>query len=298
MIPRTHTATMPDSVRPRSRWLRQARAQARFGLDHLLAILASLLFVYPLVWLLSASLKPAWQIYRQPLALIPDGATAEVYRRIFTTTPFPTYLQNSLVYAVGGTLLTIAVAMLAAYGLSRHEFRGKQTAMLLILTVQLMPALISAIPVYILMQRLGLFNSQAGIVLLYGAVSIPFGVWVLKGYLDTIPKELDESAWIDGAGKLLTLWRILVPVIVPGLASLFIILFVGKWNEFAMASILLRDTSLFPLTVGTYTLLGPDESDFRLTAAASLINVVPILLVFLGLQRYRIAGLPAGSVTQ
>ncbi len=283
---------------PRPSWLRETRAQFRFGLDHLLAIVASLLFVYPLIWLISASLKPAWQIYRQPLVLIPDGATFEVYRRIFTSTPFLTYLQNSVLYAVGGTLLTILVAMVAAYGLSRHEFRGKQTTLLLILTVQLMPALISAIPVYILMQRLELFNTQIGIVLLYGAVSIPFGVWVLKGYLDTIPKELDESAWIDGAGKLYTLWRILVPVIVPGIASLFIILFVGKWNEFALASILLRDPGIFSLTVGTYTLLGPDESDFRLTAAASLINIVPILLVFLALQRYLISGLTAGAVKQ
>jgi ABC-type glycerol-3-phosphate transport system permease component len=277
---------------------RRQRERARLGLDHLLAIGASLLFVYPLVWLLSASLKPAWQIYRQPLALVPDGATLEVYQRIFLSTPFPIYLRNSLIYATVGTLLTVAVAMLAAYGLSRHEFRGKNVAMVAILTVQLMPALISAIPVYILMQRLNLFDTQMGIVLLYGAVSIPFGVWVLKGYLDTIPRELDESAWIDGASKLYTLWRILVPVIVPGLASLFIILFVGKWNEFAMASILLRDTSLFPLTVGTQTLLGPDESDFRLTAAASLINIVPILLVFLGLQRYLISGLTAGAVKQ
>jgi ABC-type glycerol-3-phosphate transport system permease component len=281
-----------------ARRAQRGRARVRLGLDHLLAIGASLLFVYPLVWLLSASLKPAWQIYRQPLALLPDGATFEVYQRIFLSTPFPIYLRNSLLYATFGTLLTVAVAMLAAYGLSRHEFRGKNVAMVAILTVQLMPALISAIPVYILMQRLDLFDTQVGIVLLYGAVSIPFGVWVLKGYLDTIPRELDESAWIDGATKLYTLWRILVPVIVPGLASLFIILFVGKWNEFAMASILLRDTSLFPLTVGTQTLLGPDESDFRLTAAASLINIVPILLVFLGLQRYLISGLTAGAVKQ
>ena len=290
--------TTAGNSRADGRRARRRRERARLGLDHLLAIGASLLFVYPLVWLLSASLKPAWQIYRQPLALVPDGATLEVYRRIFLSTPFPTYLVNSLIYATLGTLLTVAVAMLAAYGLSRHEFRGKNLAMVAILTVQLMPALISAIPVYILMQRLNLFDTQAGIVLLYGAVSIPFGVWVLKGYLDTIPRELDESAWIDGASKLHTLWRILVPVIVPGLASLFIILFVGKWNEFAMASILLRDTSLFPLTVGTQTLLGPDESDFRLTAAASLINIVPILLVFLGLQRYLISGLTAGAVKQ
>lgn len=282
----------------RRRWSRSGPKQLRLGLDHLLALLASLLFVYPLVWLLSASIKPAWQIFREPLRLIPQDPTLEVYRRIFTATPFPTYLQNSLLYATGGTLLTILVAVVAAYGLSRHEFRGKRLTMVLILTVQLMPGLISAIPVYILMQGLGLFNTQLGIVLLYGAISIPFGIWVLKGYLDTIPRELDESAWIDGAGKLYTLWRILVPVIVPGLASLFIILFVGKWNEFALASVLLREPDNYPLTVGTFTLLGPDESDFRLTAAASLINIVPILLVFLVLQRYLIAGLTAGSVKQ
>lgn len=280
------------------RWLRYGKTQLRFGLDHLLAVFASLIFIYPLIWLLSASLKPAWQIYRQPLRLIPDQLTTEVYQRIFTSTPFLSYLRNSLLYATGGTLLTICTALIAAYGLSRHEFRGKQTTMLLILIVQLMPGLISAIPIYIMMQGLGLFNSQIGVILLYGAITIPFGIWVLKGYLDTIPRELDESAWIDGAGKLYTLWRILVPVIVPGLASLFIILFVGKWNEFALASVLLREPANYPLTVGTFTLLGPDESDFRLVAAASLINIVPILLVFLVLQRYLIAGLTAGSVKQ
>ncbi len=281
--------------RSRQRWW---RGQFRLGLDHCLALLASLLFIYPLIWLLSASLKPAWQIYRQPLRLIPQQVTFDVYERIFMATPFATYLQNSLLYATGGSLLTILVAMVAAYGLSRHAFKGKQTTMLLILTVQLMPGLISAIPIYLMMQNLGLFNSKIGIILLYGAMTIPFGIWVLKGYLDTIPKELDESAWIDGAGKLYTLWRILVPVIVPGLASLFIILFVGKWNEFALASVLLREPGNFPLTVGTFTLLGPDESDFRLIAAASLINIVPILIVFLFLQRYLIAGLTAGSVKQ
>ncbi len=284
--------------RTRARLLRSGRAQLRFGLDHVLALLATALFLYPLLWLLSASLKPAWQIYREPLRLIPSEISFDVYRQIFTATPFPIYLQNSLLYATAGTLLSIVVAIVAAYGLSRHMFRGKQTTMLLILTVQLMPGLISAIPVYLLMQHLGLFNTQIGIILLYGSITLPFGIWVLKGYLDTIPKELDESAWIDGAGKLYTLWRILVPVIVPGLASLFIILFVGKWNEFALASVLLREPGNFPLTVGTFTLLGPDESDFRLTAAASLINIVPILLVFLALQRYLISGLTAGAVKQ
>jgi ABC-type glycerol-3-phosphate transport system permease component len=266
--------------------------------SYLILTVTAAMFVYPLVWLLSSSLKPPFEIYQQPLNLIPSEVRFDAYDEIFRATPLLRYFTNSLLYAVGGTLLSLSFGLLAAYGLSRHEFKGKRLLMIAILALQLIPPLISVIPTYLLMQSLGLYNTRVGIIALYGALSIPWAVWVLKGYFDTLPRELDESAAIDGASRLTTVLRILLPIMVPGLAASFIIIFIGRWGEFALASVLLRNQELYSLTVGTYTLLGPDEQDFRLLAAASLINIVPVLVVFSVLQRYLVSGLASGAVKQ
>ena len=263
---------------------------------HILAFTASLAFVYPLLWMLSASLKPNWEIYRAPIKLIPSAPTLEAYQVLFSSTPFLTYTFNSLTYAAFGAIISIGFGLVAAFGFSRHRFRGKQALMLIILMAQLLPGLVAAIPTYVLMRETGLLDSRLGLVLLYGTLSVPFAVWVLKGYYDTIPTELDESARMDGASKLRTLIQIHLPLLIPGIASLFLILFVQKWSEFALASILIRDPAKYPLTVGTYLLLGPDESDFRLMASASLVNIVPILCLFVFLQKFLISGLTRGAV--
>lgn len=265
---------------------------------HFWAALAAIAFIYPLVWMAAASLKPNWAIYRAPLDLIPSAPTLEAYVELFRTTPFVTYTLNSVLYASAGAAVSITFGLITAYGFSRHRFGARKALMILILTAQLMPGLIAAIPTYLLMRETGLLDSRLGLILLYGALSIPFAVWVLKGHFDTIPIELDDSARMDGASQLRTLIQIHMPLLVPGVSSLFLILFVQKWSEFALASVLLRDPDKYPLSVGTYLLLGPDESDFRLMAAASLVNIIPILVLFLFLQRYLISGLTKGAVKQ
>ena len=264
---------------------------------HLLALGASLVFVYPLIWLAASSIKANFEIYRAPLSLIPsEGPQLDVYREIFRSTPIPLYMANSLIYAFGALALTLVFALIAAYGLSRFSFVGKRPLLIIILAVQLVPGLVRLVPLYLLIQALGLYDQRLGIILIYGAMSIPFAIWFLKGYLDAVPLELDESAAIDGASRLRILFQIIAPTIVPGLASLAILQFIGHWNEFQLASVLLRNPDLQPLTVGTFNLIGPDESDFRLIAGASLVNIVPVLVVFSILQRYLVAGLAAGSV--
>lgn len=272
------------------------RKVAGLSLSYLLAISASLIFVYPILWLIGASLKSNPEIYQAPLRLIPRPPQLDAYREIFRTTPMMKYLINSVVYAVGGAMITVFFSMLAAYGLSRHVFKGKRTFMTGLLAVQLVPGLVRVIPVYIMMTRLNLVDTRLGIILLYGAGGIAYATWFLKGYFDAIPIELDESAWIDGASKFRTIWQIILPSMVPGLAALLILQFIGHWNNFTTASVMLRQPDLRPLTVATRQLIGPDESDFRLLASACLINVVPILLVFSVLQRYLVSGLSAGAI--
>lgn len=267
-------------------------------INHLLAALVTLLFVYPLIWLLSASLKPNWEIYRDVLNLIPSTVQTDMYEEIFRVTPFAKYLGNSLLYSTTSGLMTLFLAVLASYGLSRFRFKGKNLLMIVILAMQLIPGLVSIIPMYILMNQMGLYNTRSGIVLLYSALQIPWAIWVMKGYFDTIPVELDEAALIDGASRFRAVWQIILPLVAPGIAAGFIIIFMGHWNEFALANALLNNPDYYPLTVGTFRLLGPDETDFRLTAAASLVNIVPILFVFVILQRNLVSGLAAGAVKQ
>lgn len=261
-----------------------------------LAISAVLIFIYPIVWLISASLKPNFEIYREPLRLIPSEFQFDVYLEVWNTTPMISYMLNSVTYALGGAIITVFFSMLAAYSLSRHFFRGKRLFLTLLLAVQLVPGLVRVIPIFVMMDRLGLINTRVGIIILYGAGGIAYATWFLKGYFDAIPQELDEAAAMDGASRFRIIWQILMPSLVPGLAALLILQFIGHWNDFTTASVLLRDPALLPLTVGTFQLIGPDESDFRLLAAASLMNIIPILLVFTILQRYLVSGLTSGAV--
>ncbi len=260
------------------------------------ALVAAFFFVFPIVWLFATSLKANPEIYREPLRLIPAEPQFDTYRRIFAATPVTRYLLNSLLYAGGGASLTLAFSLLTAYGLSRYSFAHKRLLMTLLLAVQLVPALVRVIPVYIMMTNLKLIDSQAGIILLYGATGIAYGAWFLKGFVDAIPKELDEAAWMDGASRWRTIWQIIMPALLPGLASLFILQFVGHWNDYTIASVLMRSPENLPLTVGTFRLIGPNEADFRLLASASLINIAPVIVVFSLAQRFLIAGSAAGAV--
>ena len=280
----------------RQRLHRRALDLVGVTIGYATAFFATLVFVYPLIWVAAASIKPNIEIYRQPLRLIPSVVVFDSYEAIFLRTPILTYMANSLLYAAGSTAVALAFALLAAYGISRHEFRGKETLMLVILSAQIIPGLVTIVPLYLLMQNLSLIDTKFGIILLYGALAIPLAVWILRGFFDTIPLELDESAWLDGATKLQTIVWVLLPVMLPALAAVSIMLFISGWNEFALASVILRSTENLPLTVGTWVLLGPDERDFRMIAAATVINVIPILVVFAFLQRYLISGLIAGSV--
>jgi len=267
-------------------------------MNHLVALLAALIFTYPVVWILMASIKPDVEIYREPLRLIPSQIDTSVFGRIFETQPIVTYLLNSLLYSVGAVVISLAFALFASYGLSRHEFKGKQPVLITILMVQMIPPLVSIIPIYLLMQRLGLYDSRLGMVILYSALRIPWGVWILVGFIDQIPKALDEAAIVDGASKLRILAQIIFPLALPGLASAAIFTFVGTWNEFAIASIVLRSAQNLSMPVGSMAMIAGDPNDWRMVAATASINLIPVLVVFTLLQRHIIAGLTQGAVKE
>ncbi|TVQ97364.1 MAG: carbohydrate ABC transporter permease [Spirochaetaceae bacterium] len=272
------------------------RRFARMGSRHLVAILASVVFVYPVLWILMAAIKPDVEIYRLPLQLFPSRPDFAGFQMILQRWPLFTFLANSLLYSFGAVLFSLAFALFAAYGLSRNEFAGKQFTLILILVVQMIPALVTVVPIYLLMRMMGLYDSRLGMVVLYSAMRIPWGVWIMVGFLNQIPRALDEAATIDGCSQLGILRRIIFPLALPGLASAAIFTFVGTWNEFAIASIILRSTNNLSLPVATMTMIAADPNDWRLVAATASVNLLPVLAVFALLQRHIVAGLTRGAL--
>lgn len=268
----------------------------RVGSRHLVAIFAALIFVYPVVWILMAAIKPDVEIYRQPLQLFPSRADFAGFQMILQRWPLWTFIINSLIYSIGAVVISLGFALFAAYGLSRNDFRGKQPTLILILVVQMIPALVTAIPIYLLMRQLQLYNSRLGMVILYSAMRIPWGVWIMVGFLNQIPRALDEAATIDGCSRMGILRRIIFPLALPGLASAAIFTFVGTWNEFAIASIILRSTQYLSLPVATMTMIAADPNDWRLVAATATVNLIPVLVVFALLQKHIVAGLTRGAL--
>lgn len=268
----------------------------RITTRHIVAIFATLVFIYPVLWILLAAVKPDVEIYRQPLSLLPSRFDFTVFQMILSRWPLFRFIFNSLLYSIGAVVISLGFALFAAFGLSRQEFKGKQTILILILMVQMIPALVSVIPIYLLMRQLGLYDTQIGMIILYSAARIPWGVWILVGFLNQIPRALDEAATIDGCSRFGILWRIIFPLSLPGLASAAIFTFVGTWNEFAIASIILRSTQNLSLPVATMTMIQADPNDWRLVAATASVNLIPVLIVFALLQRHIVAGLTRGAL--
>lgn len=268
----------------------------RVGSRHLVAIFATLIFIYPVLWILMAAIKPDVEIYRQPLQLLPSTADFTGFLMVLQQWPLFTFLANSMLYSVGAVVISLSFALFAAYGLSRGEFVGKQATLIVILVVQMIPAIVTAIPIYLLMRSLALYDSRIGMVILYSAMRIPWGVWIMVGFLNQIPRALDEAATIDGCSRFGILRRIILPLALPGLASAAIFSFVGTWNEFAIASIILRNTEYLSLPVATMTMIAADPNDWRLVAATATVNLLPVLAVFALLQRHIVAGLTRGAL--
>ncbi len=192
--------------------------------------------------------------------------------------------------------MTLAAGAPAAFVLSRERFRARGPLLTMLLVVQMISPIVLLLPLYVLIERLDLLDTHSGLVLTYAAIQIPFTVWVLKNFFDAVPSALFEAARLDGASRLRTWWSISLPLIAPGLAATTIFNLAAYWSEFAVALVLLDSQSRFTLPIGIFSLQSAYETEWQLVAAASFIGLVPMMLAFVLLQRYFIAGLTAGAV--
>jgi len=253
-------------------------------------------FVFPVLWVVSASMRPAGELFSYPFRLVPSEVSLSAYEQVVGA-GVATWLINSTVVTVVGVSGIVAVSVPAAYAFSRFEFRGRRGLLGIVLLFQMISPVIIIVPLYTVMSTLGLLRTRAGLVLLYVGIQTPFSIWLLKGYFDTVPTELDYAARIDGCNRLQTLWHVLLRPVAPGIAVVGIFNTVLTWSEFVLAfTVLGSESSLHTISIGVYKFQGQYGNDWRAIAAASVIGMLPLVLVFLGLQRYFVRGLIEGSL--
>jgi len=258
--------------------------------------LATAFFVFPVLWVVSASLRRAGELFSYPFRLLPPEVSLSAYRRV-ARAGVTTWLFNSTVVTVVGVTSIVAVSVPAAYAFSRFEFRGRRGLLGIVLLFQMISPVIIIVPLYTVMSTLGLLRTRAGLVLLYVGIQTPFSIWLLKGYFDAVPTELDYAARIDGCNRLQILRHVLLRPVAPGIAVVAIFNTVLTWSEFVLAfTVLGSESALHTISIGVYKFQGQYGNDWRAIAAASVIGMVPLVLVFLALQRYFVRGLVEGSL--
>ena len=256
----------------------------------------TLVFLLPQLWLLSLSLKEKAAVYQYPPRLIPSDPTGDNYGFALLRTQVPWYVWNSTKIAVLSTLVTLCAALPAAYVLSRERFSTRSPVMIALLAMQMLSPVVLLVPIYGLVQSMGLVDTHAGVILVYASLQVPFTAWIMKTFFDGLPAALFDAARVDGAGRWVMFRRIALPLVGPGIAAAAILNLAAFWAEFSLALVLLDAQERFTVPVGLFSLQGAYETEWHIVAAASIVGLVPVIGAFVLLQRHFIAGLTAGSV--
>ncbi len=297
----TELAAPPIAIeRPTVRWSdRLARISSRVATPiviHAYLVAMVIFALFPAYFVLQAAFRPGQSLYTLNLSLWPQNPTWDNFTYIFTQLPFPEWLRNSLGVGIGTMLAGLAGSATGAYALARFRFAGKRMTLILLLAIQAFPTVLALVPIYLILKTVGLVGSPFGLMLAYVASALVFSTWNLKGYFDTIPRELDEAALIDGCTVTQAFIRVILPLSLPALAVTALLMFLTAWNEWVMAQTLLINEDSFTVPVGLWGL----QNDYRVPwgyfAAASIVVSIPVMALFLGLQQYFRSGLTIGSV--
>jgi len=243
-----------------------------------------------------SSIKPLGELYTAPPVWLPEHPTFENFTHVLFDSNIPRYFLNSTIISFGSTAIALALAVFASYGFARFKFRGKGLAQAFILLGQLLPTAAIIVPLFITLRIFGLVNSYLGLILVYTIITLPLSVWMLTSYFRAIPAELEEAAIIDGATRLGILFRITLPLSLPGLVAIIVYAFVTTWNEFLFALVLAQDYRVKTLPIGIAEFTTEFNTDWGAVMAASLIMTLPIAILFLAMQKMFVGGLTAGAV--
>ena len=259
-------------------------------------ILTTIITIYPILWVLKVAFGGK-SLLSTNLSLIPESVSLENFKSVFMDKPFLIWLRNSLIVSTVTVVSSLFLATTAAYAFSRFKFPGQRKGMLALLVTQMFPGVLMIIPQFILISEvLHLYGSLIGLVIIYSTTSLPFSIWVLKGYFDTIPISLEESATIDGASKGRIFWQIILPLSKPSIAITGLFSFMTAWNEFILAATFLDSESKYTLPIGLRQMVGEFGAEWGSFAASSLLVAIPVVILFMAFQKFLVSGLTAGGV--
>lgn len=264
--------------------------------SYLVLTFFTLFSIYPILRVFSISLRPGNRLLSKSLAIIPADATLATYYRLFFQEPFLRWFGNSLIVSLSVTLVGVGLAATAGYAFSRFKFTGRDVSMIGLITTQMFPVTMLLLPLFIMLIQFKLYDSYFGLIIAYAATALPFTVWQMKGYYDTIPFSLEEAATIDGASQFYTFWRIVLPLAAPALVITALFSFMTAWSEYLVAAVLIQDQKLFTLPLGLKMFQSSMEVSWGLYSAGAIIVSLPVVILFVVLSRWLISGLTLGSV--
>lgn len=259
------------------------------------SVLLVLVCLFPFWWMGLSSIKTLRELYTVPPIWWPAMPTWDNYYTVLFQSNIPRYFLNSVIISVGSTVLALVLAIFASYGFARFNFRGKAALQSFVLVGQLLPTAAIIVPLFVTLRVLGLVNTYWGLILVYMIITLPLSVWMLTSYFRAIPVELEEAAIIDGASRLGCLFRITLPLSMPGIVSVLVYAFVTTWNEFIFALCFATDSSVKTLPIGLAEFSTEFNTDWGAVMAASVVMTAPIALLFLSMQRLFVGGLTAGA---
>lgn len=272
-------------------------------LQIVVTILALLFALFPIAWIISAAFNPSSSLASQ--SFIPPNASTENFEHLLNDPlhPFFLWMWNSAKIATITSVLAVFVTMLTAFSFSRFRFRGRKPLLVTILLIQVFPNLLTMVALFLFLRQLGEYfplfglNSHGGLILVYLGAQMGINIWLMKGYFDSIPRDIDESAAVDGATHWQAFWALIFPLVRPVIAVVGVLVFVGTFNEFILASVLLRSTEQFTLMVGLYLFVTQNfAQSWGIFAAGALIGAIPAVLIYAILQDFIVSGLTTGAV--
>jgi multiple sugar transport system permease protein len=260
------------------------------------SVVSAALILVPILWMVSAGLRPIKEILSYPPTLLPKTLTFQYFARILASPTYRHYFLNSAVLALTTLGLALVLGSLAAYGFSRYRFPGGRAMLMGILALLMLPRVTLIVPYFRLAHLVGLYDTLPGLIVVNTAFLLPMPTWLLKGYFDSLPEELEEAAMVDGCVRVQTLWKIMLPLAVPGLIGVGTFVFIGSWNEYLLAVVLTETPRAQTLTVGLAAFFGQYVRDWNGIMALSTLASLPLVAVFVFLQRWVVQGLSSGAI--
>jgi arabinogalactan oligomer/maltooligosaccharide transport system permease protein len=259
-------------------------------------VVVTVITVFPILLVFGISLRPGNMLWTTDLSPIPANASFDAYRTIFYEKPFFQWLLNSSLVSFMVTIVGVSLASTAGYAFSRYKFVGREAGMIALIATQMFPVTMLLLPLFLMLIKLKVYDSFLGLVIAYSATALPFCIWQMKGYYDTIPYSLEEAASIDGCSKIKTFYQIVLPLASPALVITALFSFMSAWSEYLVAAVIIIDKRLYTLPLGLKQFQSNFDTEWGLYAAGAVIVCIPVVALFLFLSRWLISGLTLGSV--